>query len=82
MAIVFYTISINALLLYFERSAMPQETIQTISVFGGITSAAATVVYGVLTGFRDHSKNKHGITKAEMTRKDVDDDRLENKIEQ
>ena len=66
MWIVFYTITINAILLFLEKPGMTDETIAMITTFGGIVATVAPVVYGVLTGWRDYSKNKYGVTLAEM----------------
>ena len=46
----------NFLLLWFGKPAMTQETIQAISVYGGITASISTIVYGALSGLRDHGQ--------------------------
>lgn len=66
MSIVFYAITVNAILLFLDKMSMSQETIQTISVFGGVVVAAGNLSYSALCGFRDNSKNKHGVTHAEL----------------
>ena len=66
MAIVFYIITINAILLLLSLQGMPEETIATITTFGGVVSTAAMAVYGFLCGWRDNSKNKYGVTLSEL----------------
>lgn len=66
MAIVLLTIGGNFVLLWNGKTSMEQETIQAISVFGGITATAGTSAYAALAGWRDHSRNKTGVTKSIM----------------
>lgn len=61
MAIVLYTITWNAILLLLGMAAMPEETVATITTFGGITATGSTVFYNALAGWRDHSLNKNRI---------------------
>ena len=61
MGIVALTIVLNFLLVWFQRGAMTDETIATISTYGGITAVAGTTVYGALHLLREASLNKHGL---------------------
>ena len=63
--IVFFTVCLNFVLLWTDKMPMAEETIATISTYGGITATAGTVVYGALAGWRDYSKNKTGVTHGE-----------------
>lgn len=59
MVIVVLVLMGNFILLWFGKEAMSQETITTITVYGGITSTMTFGGYCVLSGARDCSKNKH-----------------------
>ena len=61
MAIVVAVLFADFLLLWFDKQAMPQETITTISIYGGITSTLTFGGYCALSCLRDCSKNKHSI---------------------
>lgn len=65
LAIVAATLAGNFVLLWFGRQPMPQETITTVTVYGGISSTATTACYAALTGVRNISANNTGLTKPE-----------------
>ncbi len=71
MGIVFYTITLNAILLYLFQVGMTEETVTTITTFGAITSTGGIGSYMALCGFRDNSKNKHGVTQLEYTNNNI-----------
>ena len=64
--IVFLMVCLNFILLWCGRESMSQETVAAITTYGGITATAGTVVYGALTGWRDHSRNTCGVTHGEL----------------
>ncbi len=74
MAIVFYAITLNALLIFLDKYGMAQETIATVTTFGAITSTAGVAIYGALSGWRDHSKNKFGVTHIELNNQPENND--------
>lgn len=59
MVIVVILLTANFILLWNNRQSMSQETVQAISVYGGITSTLTFGGYCVLTACRDMSRNKH-----------------------
>jgi len=65
MAIVVVVLIANFVLLILGKQPMEQETITTITVYGGLTSTLTLGGYLALSGVRDCSKNKHGIKETE-----------------
>jgi len=61
MGIVLLTVVLNFALIWADRGAMADETIATITTYGGITATAGTAVYAALSLFRDMSLNKWGL---------------------
>jgi len=59
MAIVIAVLMGDFILLFLGKEAMSQETITTITVYGGITSTLTFGGYCALSGVRDCSRNKH-----------------------
>ena len=62
LLIVVAALAANFILLWHDKQPMPQETITTITVYGGLITALSGGGYLALTGVRDCSLNKHGIT--------------------
>jgi len=60
MLIVIAVHSANFMLLWNDRQPMAQETISTVTIYGGITSTLTLGGYFALTGVRNCSVNKHG----------------------
>ena len=65
MFIVLYTITMNGILIWNDKMSIRDEVVQTVTIFGGITSAISTIVYGFVCSFRDNSKNRHKVTHLE-----------------
>lgn len=59
IVIVVMVLTANFALLWCGKQPMTQETIQTITIYGGITHALTFGGYCALSGFRDCSKNKY-----------------------
>lgn len=59
MALVVVVLIANFILLWCGKQSMTQETVQAITVYGGITSTLTFGGYCALSGFRDCSKNKY-----------------------
>ena len=53
----FLTVVLNFWLIWNGRPPMTQETITAMSTYGTITGSVGTVVYGILSGFRDGFKS-------------------------
>ena len=69
LGIVLLTIGLNFLLLWLGKAAMEQETVATITTYGGITSGLSFSAYSTLTAIRSWSENKH-VRKKEETHVD------------
>ena len=57
--IVGIMVGLNFFLLLTGREPMSQETITAITVYGGVTSGVAIAAYGVVSGWKADSENKH-----------------------
>ena len=71
MAVVILALGANFMLLWTGKLPMPEETITTITVYGGITSTLTFGGYAALTAIRNTSSNKYGFTESEAK---IDDD--------
>ena len=65
--IVILTLGANFLLLWVGKTPMTQETISTITTYGGITSGLAFAAYSALTAWRNWSLDRYCKGKLDTT---------------